>query len=601
MKKILTLIISALVTLGANAKITAPADSLKLYSHIVKAGDTRNLMTHGNNNAAYHMNWPEPVKGVEQQQAMVLLNWIGLPPEELNNITVTLDQGLPISVQSQTSGNVQTWIFVPLSTKSVILTHPRYGTATIYLKKMNQHDIWSMPVILDQMVNIQIRPLIDYDRSVRVTIKNDDGDERTAMTPATFSDVMPGNYNVRFVIDGHGYNRRINVNNTQTMFGGADFDFRNFKDVTFESSDRGATIFVDDIMIGSGNSVTHRLPYGSHKVVASVNANRKDEKTIDVNKDSESTIYLSPTETRTFEVVGLYDGQPVETKINVSGLSKDRYDAYSSLRSHSFTLPATGGKPYRFEVSYGSRKGHKDISITPGMATRQEIKINADRRMVWPWEREYEAANFGWEFSWVSKQYSTSGHLMDDSDIKTSVKENGVWDNGFDHWLHGFRTGFHAQPTLKFGLGFYTGLFFEFYFSGTDMGLGDGSYDKYFEADMSIPFHALYQFTLGKKLAIGFHTGPTFNWAMHGVYYDKFMPGEDDEDNLEDISDFWDEDWAPNRVNFTWDFGLYIRWKWMTISGTISRGMTDNKMHTEFGEDAKTVMNKRVLAFSIAF
>lgn len=177
-----------------------------------------------------------------------------------------------------------------------------------------------------------------------------------------------------------------------------------------------------------------------------------------------------------------------------------------------------------------------------------------------------------------------------------------MWDNGFDHWLHGFRTGFHAQPTLKFGLGFYTGLFFEFYFSGTDMGLGDGGvYDKYFEADMSIPLHALYQFTLGEKFAIGFHTGPTFNWAMHGVYYDILMPDENDEDNLEDISDFWGEDWAPNRVNFTWDFGLYIRWKWMTISGTLGSGLTDNKMHTEFGKGAKTVMNKRVLAFSFAF
>lgn len=374
MKKIFTLIISVIVALGVNAKMTAPSDSLKLYSHIVKQGDARDLMTHGNNNAAYHMNWPEPVKGVEQQQAMLLVNWIGLPPEEMRNITVTLDQGLPINVQSQTAGVVQTWIFVPLSTKSVMLTHPRYGSTTIYLKKMDQHDIWSMPVILDRMVTIQIKPLVDYNRPVKVTIKNDDGDERTGMTPATFSDVMPGNYDVRFVIDGHGHNKRIVVTPNQTIFGGNDFDFRNFKEVTFESSDKATTFFVDDVMIGSGLTVTSTLPYGSHKIVASINVNRKDEKTIDVNKDSESTIYLSPTETKTFEIVGLYNGKPVETRVNVPELSPDRYDSYTQAKSHSFTLPATGGKPYRFNVTYGSHKGHKDISITPAWLPARKLR-----------------------------------------------------------------------------------------------------------------------------------------------------------------------------------------------------------------------------------
>lgn len=602
MKKLLTIIITVFMSLGVNAKMYSPADSLKLYSRIVKSGDATTLMTHGNNNAAYHMNWPEPVKGIETPQAMLMINWQGLPIDDINDIIVSLDNGTPVSVQPQTQGAVQTWAFIPLGTKMVTLSHPRYGSVNIPLKTMSLHDIWTAPVILDQLVNIEVRPLTDYGRQIKVTLVNDEGDVQSAMSPARFENVMPGSYDLRFAVNGSNRDAHISVTPTHTIFTGEnnkDLDFRNFKTITLESTDANSAIYVDGAYMGPNISTQVTLPYGPHTVSARVNEHRVDEKTIDVNQDSESTIYLSPTETKTFEVVGLYKGKPVETTVWVPGLPSDRYSSGTLARSHSFTLPATGSKSYRFTVEHAGHKGSKDISVTPGMAARQEIKINADRRMVWPWQREYYPADFGWEFSWVSKQYSTSASLYEDSDIRTTVKENGVWDNGFDHWLHGFRTGFHAQPTLKIGLGFYTGLFFEFYFSGSDQGIGD--LDKYFEADISIPLHVLYQFPLGKKLSIGFHTGPTFNWAMHGVYYDKFLPDETDEDNIDDYTDFWSEDWAPNRVNFTWDFGLYIRWGYISISGTLARGMNDNKMHSEFGQDAKTVMNKRVLAFSIAF
>ncbi|MCM1152917.1 MAG: hypothetical protein NC328_04615 [Muribaculum sp.] len=599
MKKLLALIIFAFTLFGASADIKVLQDQLKLESQIVKNIDANKLMTQGNNNLAYHQDWPVSPSGTDYKQAMLIIKWIGLPPEGVKNVKVSLDSGSPYKVQSNAQGDVQTWIFMPLSTKSVTLSHPSFGTARVFLREnMNQHDVWTVPVILDRLVNIQIKPATDYDKSVKVTLINpESGEERTKMTPATFDQVMPGNYNLRFAVGGRNRDEKILVTPTKTVFGAEDFDFRNFKDVTIESTDK-AQIFVDGAYQGEGTKISARLPYGSHTLTAKVNENRKDEKTVDISADSESIIYLSPTETKTFEVIGLYNGKPVSTSIYVDGIPSDRYSSASAM-SHSFTLPALGGKPYRFNVYYDGHRASKDISIRPDMQTRQEIKISGDRKMIWPWQRDYDPAAFGWEFSYVAKQYSTSGNLYEDSSVKTTIKENGVWDDGYDHWLHGFRTGFHAQPTLKIGLGFYTGFFMEFYFSGNDEGIG--YYDKYFEMDLSIPLHALYQFPLGRSLAIGFHTGPTLNYAAVGSYYDKFLPTENDYDNVEDWTDFWDESWAPSRFNVTWDFGLYIRWKWLMISGTLSQGMTNNKMHTDFGSDCRTVMNKRILAFSIAF
>ena len=599
MNKILTIIIAALVTLSANAGIKATQDSLKLVSRILSKAErsnTQHVMEEGVNNMALHAPWLE---NVTECQSLLIINWSGINPDEIKDVKVTLDNGTPYQVSNFTSGNLETYIFMPCGTKSVTLLHPRYASTRIFLKKMNNKDIWSIPVVLDTPVNIQFKPATDYDKSVRVTLTYpESGMEETKQTPAIFERVVPGNYEVQFVIDGRIQSYNVQVSPTKTVFGQNDFDFRNFKDVTIEST-RKARIYIDDVDQGEATSLTTRLPYGSHTLKAVISENSKDEKTVEVNADSENTIYLSPVEMRTFEVIGLYNGAPVPTSIYTPDIDTER-NTLRTEKSHKFTLPAVGCKPCTFYLSYGGKTSKKSVSVTPGMHTRQEVKIKADRKVVWQWQRDYVPANHGWEFSWVSKQYSTSGYFSDEDNIKSTIKENGVWADGSDHWLHGFRTGYHAQPSFKFGLGLYTGFFLEFYFSGNEEGI-DNTFDKYFELDMSVPLHILYQFPLGRKFTIGFHTGPTFNWAMYGSYYDKLLPDASDTDNEEDYTDFWDEPWAPKRVNLTWDFGLFVRWKALTISGTISQGLTNNKMHTDFGRDAKTVMNKRFAGISLVF
>lgn len=597
-KKILTLFILGFLTLNAHADMKVLQYNLKLVSDLAGNAKAEDLLTGGHNNLAYHADWPV---SDELKQALVIVKWDGFPSEDLNDILVEIEPSGLLNVNQLKQGTPETWIYLPLGTRHITLRHPKYGSATINLDKMNNHDVWSVPVMLDKLVNVEINPLTDYNKPVRVTLVNPEtGDEREAMSPAVFENVLPGDYDVRFAINGRNEQRSITVTPTQKVFGGDSFDFRHKKRVTLESTEKGL-FFLDKAYQGrDATSITIDIPYGTHTVEVKVNDNLKDEKIIDVNESSEDVIYLSPIQSRTFEVVGMYQGKQVDTSILVPGLPEDRYNRYATSSKHSFTLPVNGAS-YTYYLFYGGHKGSKTINVTPGMNTTQEVKISADRKMIWPWERDYENLVNWWEFSYVSKQYSTSGRLYDDgSSIKTTVRENGVWDDGFDKWLHGFRMGYHAQPAFKFGLGLYTGLFTEFYFSATkDSPLGP--YDKYFEWDLSLPLHILYQVPLGREFCVGFHTGPSLNLAVLGSYYDKVLPTENEDDNVEDWTDFWEEPWAPSRFNIDWDFSLFIRWKCVMITGTLSSGLTNNKMHEDFGTDAKTVMNKAMVALSIGF
>lgn len=587
--------IIGLMSLSAKADMKALQNELKLSSQKSNDSQADELLQKGKNMVAFNVEWPG---GEDVEQSLVVVKWDGIPVEELNNVEVSIGQSGPFSVKHLVQGTVETWVFLPVGAREFTLNHPKYGSTTVKLSNIQKHDVWTVPVVLDKLMNVEIIPLTDYNKPVRVTLVNPETNmEQEAYSPAIFTNVAPGTYNLRFAIDGRIEDRTITVTPTQKVFGGEQFDFRHKKNVTLESTTPGR-FFVDGGYLGEGNLISAELPYGTHTVLVKVDENLKTEKTIDVNNDSESIVYLSPVKSKTFEVVGMYQGKPVQTMISVPGLPENQYNSRVLDKGHQFTLPVDS-RPYTYNLFYEGHRGSKEIKVTEGMNSVQEIKISADRKMIWPWQRDYENVNNWWEFSYVTKQYSTSGRLYDDgSSIKTTIKENGVWDDGYDKWLHGFRMGYHAQPAFKFGLGLYTGLFTEFYFSKTDESPID-VYDKYFEWDLSVPLHILYQLPLGKKFCVGFHTGPSFNVAVLGSYYDKLLPSDDDYDNVEDWTDFWDEPWAPSRFNVDWDFSLFIRWKKLMISGTLSSGLTNNKMHETFGADARTVMNKAVVAISI--
>ena len=593
MKKIVLLFILGLLSLGAQAKMKV--FPIRQTSDLATSGSAEDILNIGHNNLSYHVDWSD---NDDVKQALVIVRWDGFPAEDLNELYVEIEPyGIP-KVEHKIQGRPETWIYLPQDTRSITLRHAKYGDADIQLEKMNYHDVWSVLVALDKLVNIEIKPLTDYNKSVRVVlVNNETHHEREAKTPAFFENVLPGEYDVRFAIDGRIKERSITVTPTRTVFGEEDFDFRNYKEITIESTLKGS-IYIDNEIKGDDTSVTVQVPFGPHTVSVKVDDNLMDKKVIDVNAESPGTFYLTPVQLKTFEVVGLYKGKKVPIIISVPGLPKDCYREGVAEDKHQFTLPVNS-KPYKYYVYYEGRKGSKEIHITPKMNNVQEINISADQKMVWPWQRDYKNQMLWCEISFVAKQYSTTTRLSEEvGNIKTTVRENGVWNDGYNKWLRGIRLGSSFQPAFKFGLGVYTGLFMEFYYSEAKERPID-IYDKYLEWDFSIPAHILYQVPLGREFCVGFHTGLSFNYAVSGAYFDKWFSTGEDTDNVEVWSNFWKMPWAPKRFNMDWDFCLFFRWKKVMISGTLSRGLTDNKMYEDFGLHSRTIMNKAIVAVSI--
>ena len=98
------------------------------------------------------------------------------------------------------------------------------------------------------------------------------------------------------------------------------------------------------------------------------------------------------------------------------------------------------------------------------------------------------ASNFSFVVGYVSKQWS--------SDVKGKTIRENMWREEGKR-LHGIQFGFAYTPTLPMGMGIYTGLFAEGYFSfSKKMG-----YDEFTEFSLYVPIHANVKLPLSKDVA----------------------------------------------------------------------------------------------------
>ena len=216
------------------------------------------------------------------------------------------------------------------------------------------------------------------------------------------------------------------------------------------------------------------------------------------------------------------------------------------------------------------------------MSVEQCFKISARNSFVWPWQREYDAAPVGLGLSYVYKQLVTKGE-------GEKLKENGIWEDGQDKYLHGVQVGLHFQPCFSFGLGLYTGLFYEFYYSSNDK----YDYDKFMEHCLYMPIHAYYRIPFSRSVALSVHGGLGLSYAFYGVICAK-------ESYVDDITDFYGEDGVPKRFNLTADIAAGLRLGPILLSFQYSKGINDHKSYEAMG-DYKTTQNKYSIGLSYMF
>ena len=170
--------------------------------------------------------------------------------------------------------------------------------------------------------------------------------------------------------------------------------------------------------------------------------------------------------------------------------------------------------------------------------------------------------------------------------------------------LHGIQAGITYRPTLINGLGVYTGLFAEFYFSFSKaMG-----YDEFTEFCLYLPIHANFNIPITHKISVNMHGGFGFNYACHGsftnsdAYYIDYEWSEDFGEYIPekhyyelDHIDYGKNGW-PKRLNAALELSVGLRINSVLVSGSYSWGLINHKFYKDV-PNSRTLQNK--MSFSV--
>lgn len=189
-----------------------------------------------------------------------------------------------------------------------------------------------------------------------------------------------------------------------------------------------------------------------------------------------------------------------------------------------------------------------------------------------PWEN-YEPKALGLDFGYVTKQY--------ESHIDDKKHTENIWGEE-NKWVHGLRVGMHCQPCFWWGLGMYTGAFYEYYYSATKGSSGS----EYEEHNVYIPLHLCYNFPFAEDISLFLRGGVGMDIGCSAGFGEQ-------------SSSFYNETGRhPRRINFAGEAAIDLRIKRIKISASYSRGLTDHAFYTDMG-DITTIQNK--ISISIAF
>lgn len=311
---------------------------------------------------------------------------------------------------------------------------------------------------------------------------------------------------------------------------------------------------------------------------------------ITLHENTTKTIY----NTKTYTVTPMYNGSQAGTSASVfenDNMLRNTDDGVV-ISGNSYEVTRPIGQTFKYYATYyGQKSKSKSIKVSANMPSDIQLAVETRKDFQWPWEREYNPTPIDISMGYVQKQIVTSGN-------GEKVKESPAWFGGDSKWLHGFQIGIGVHPCFKFGLGFYSGVYYEMYISSND------EYDlsSFQEHNIYIPAHALFRIPFGDKVALWVHGGLGFNIGIAAAYK------ADDSDYNEDITDYYGESvfntenfdiYGPKRLNMTAEIGLNIRIKGLAIGATYSKGITDNECYQDAGDGYKTKMNK--LAFNIAY
>lgn len=496
--------------------------------------------------------------------AIIRIKIVDMSLSEMNKLDVTGSPNLGIG-RKQFFDKEQQWLVAVSAGGNMFLEmiHPTYGRSSRLRieQKLKPRTIYDVTLINNKTTNVYVNS-VPEGASVYL-----DGDYK-GKTPIEISGQKFGPHTLKLLYNDKSLTQTVDVEEGHTNF--SDFDFRARKKINITSDPDGADIYIDGTMIRKAPILDYEMVLGPHNFRA-VYKSQIDE--INENITSSTTVInMHPIKKGNVHITTKYGGRPVSAMLVV-----DDKQNYTGKEVYDVTLPY--GK-HKLRVSYGNKNKEKEIRVNrPEM--KHEFSLSAKNDFVWPWQREYNSVPFGVTLGYVQKQMVTDGN-------GEKLKENGVWPDGEDKWLHGFQVGVRIQPCFSFGLGISTGIFYELYLSSND----DYDYKNFQEHNIVVPVHALFRLPFSKECAMSLEAGLGFNYAVYGAYTG---------DGLESVTDFYGEPSYAKRFNMSADIGLGIRYKFLQLNIMYAKGISNHGSYDTVGSGYTTNINKLSIGLSYVF
>lgn len=400
----------------------------------------------------------------------------------------------------------------------------------------------------------------------------------------TLRDLTYGEHVVN-VFAGNGDSRgSVKIDDREKIY---TLDARKKTKLNIKTNPAGGEIYIADGETEEPYDRNKEYAYRAYKVTAYINGN-KVEKNITVDDNYKSFIIDN---TKTYNITPMYMGHSASATVYENNKQLvESVDNGVILNGNTYQVTRPIGKTYKYyATNHNGKSPRTTVNVNNNSQSDYQLSIAARNSIVWPWEREYSPAPFGISAGYVQKQLKSNGE-------GEKRNENGIWADGDDKWLSGMQIGLHLQPCFSFGLGMYTGIFYEFYLSSND----NEYYTSYQEHDIYVPVHALFRLPFSEKVSLWIHGGLGFNYGVYASY-------SSDDEGADDLTDVFGEPlyvigdteiYNAKRLNMAAEISLGLRVGPVAVNATYSKGLNNHKRYENLG-DYTTRQNK--LSFSVSY
>lgn len=214
----------------------------------------------------------------------------------------------------------------------------------------------------------------------------------------------------------------------------------------------------------------------------------------------------------------------------------------------------------------------------------------------WPWDIDFYSRVMGFSLGYVQKKVDF--YYTDDSKETTDL----AWNYKPNDFTNGLRLGLHFQPCFSWGLGLYTGLFFEYYYShtpssnkvttDTEDGLLADAYTSFSEKAISVPLHLYFRVPFSEDFALSLHGGINADYLFGAIYKDK-------DGYWMTYTPSYGTEFRYDHFNLEYAIGAGIQYEWALIEAIWFNGITKNEKFSTPNNYSKALLTGFSISFSI--